>query len=172
MQVKPSSQRATRSPIPTYALHHSMPLHCISYLHLLCDCSLDSIFVMWWYLLWWDMLVDTFDSIWVPFRLWSWDERWVRLCLPCLEYCSDFYILYCILWIAGFSWVQIVVWGMDGVKGVFVFCILYLCLVSSCEYPLILVLTLAFTQPCRLIARFLYTIGDSHLGLSFWILEG
>ena len=49
---------------------------------------------------------------------------------------------------------QVVVWGMDGEKGVFVFFILYLCLVSSCEYPLILVLTLASTQLCRLTARF------------------
>ena len=53
---------------------------------------------------------------------------------------------------------QVVVWGMDGVKGVFVLCILYLCLVSSCEYPLILVLTLASTQLCRLTAWFLSAI--------------
>ena len=43
---------------------------------------------------------------------------------------------------------------MDGVEGVFVFCILYLWLVSSCEYPLILVLTLASTQLCRLTTQF------------------
>ena len=40
-------------------------------------------------------------------------------------------------------------------EGVFVFCFLYLCLMSLCEYPLILVLTLASTQLCRLTAWFL-----------------
>ena len=43
-------------------------------------------------------------------------------------------------------------------KEYIVLCILYLCLVSSCEYPLILVFTLASTQLCRLTAWFLFAL--------------